>query len=235
LQEGYHVFLPYFGGKDDRIALLTVLQLIRCPDVKATIVKIRSIDDIDEEPIASPAAVHSNPSKDKAPVTEAIDTTSTSSPFAAAVSTAMSKVVHFPRSLDTAGGVARVVNDPEHTEEESQVDAILGAVPVDRKSRLTIESVTTSTPLQYAVKRAKKNIDANSSNYHLIVVGRGIKSPRRANQAAILYKDLRDSVKRGQNNDMMEKSCLGDAGEAMLLGRVSGGLLVVQSSSGEDD
>ena len=90
LQEGYHVFLPYFGGKDDRIALLTVLQLIRCPDVKATIVKIRSIDDIDEEPIASPAAVHTTSSKDKAPVTEAIDTTSTSSPFAAASSSNVS-------------------------------------------------------------------------------------------------------------------------------------------------
>jgi hypothetical protein len=232
LQEGYHVFLPYFGGKDDRIALLTVLQLIRCPDVRATIVKIRSIDDIDEEPIASPAAAHTNPSKDEVRATEAIDTTSTSSPFAAAVSSAMSKVVHFPRSLDAPGASAPVFPDPEHNEDESQVDAILGALPVDRKSRLTVESVTTSTPLQYAVKRAKKNIDSNSSNYHLIVVGRGIKFPRRANQEAILHKDLRDSV---QNNDIMGKSCLGDAGEAMLLGRVSGGLLVVQSSGGQDD
>jgi hypothetical protein len=225
LQEGYHVFLPYFGGKDDRIALLTVLQLIRCPDVKATIIKIRSIEEIVDEPIASPSAAHTIPPKHEGLAAD--------SPFSSAISSAMSKVVHFPRSIDAAANSVPA-NDPEYNKEEAIVDALLEAVPAEKKARLTIENVTTSTPLQYAVKRAKKNVETNATNYHLIVVGRGIKFPRRENQVAILRKDLRDSLKGRQNTDMMGKSCLGDAGEAMLLGRVSGGLLIVQCGNRED-
>jgi hypothetical protein len=145
----------------------------------------------------------------------------------------MSKVVHFPRSVDAPANSVPA-DDPEYNKEEALVDALLEAVPVEKKARLTVENVTTSTPLQYAVKRAKKNIETKATNYHLIVVGRGIKFPRRENQVAILRKDLRDSLKGRQITDMMGKSCLGDAGEAMLLGRVSGGLLVVQCGNRED-
>jgi hypothetical protein len=40
LQERYQIFLPYFGGRDDRIALKLVLQLLHCTDVTATILQI---------------------------------------------------------------------------------------------------------------------------------------------------------------------------------------------------
>lgn len=42
---GQHIFLPYFGGKDDRLALRFVVQLCHNPNVTATVVYHQTIDD----------------------------------------------------------------------------------------------------------------------------------------------------------------------------------------------
>jgi len=41
--KSHHIFLPYFGGKDDQLALLLVLQLCEKPDVTATIVRFANL------------------------------------------------------------------------------------------------------------------------------------------------------------------------------------------------
>lgn len=227
LQDGYHVFLPYFGGRDDHVALMLVTQLLQCPDVKATVVKIRYAGD-ETSPITSPTSAHIVPSKDVVSTSEEINTTKSSSPLSAAVSSAMAKV-HFPHSSESAP--LPESDDPETLADDAQYSSLLGSIPSDVKSRLTIDNVTTSTPIQYAIKRAKKDIDLKSTNYNLIIVGRGIKSGPGNRLSRLLRKDLKDSVRGAQNIEMAGKSGLGDAGEAMLLGHVTGGLLIVQSST----
>ena len=233
LQEGYQIFFPYFGGKDDRVALMMVIQLLRCTDVKATVVRIRCGDAGGKTSVAAPAGAHTGPSKEPAPETEQIDTGK--SPLASAVSSAMAKVrIHDVLHGPTSTPVTADPPDAEEIEDNGHVTALLDSVPSEITSQLNVETVTTATPLQYAVKRAKKEIDSSTSNYHLIIVGRGTKYPRTAKLNGILRKDLKDSARGGQS-EIIGKSCLGDVGEAMLLGHVTGGLLVVQSSKVEDE
>lgn len=42
---GQHIFLPFFGGKDDRLALRFVVQLCHNPNVTATVVYHQTVDD----------------------------------------------------------------------------------------------------------------------------------------------------------------------------------------------
>ncbi|KLO19943.1 cation/H+ exchanger [Schizopora paradoxa] len=44
----YHIFLPFFGGPDDRLALNFVMQLCTNPAISATVVRVRKVDGGDE-------------------------------------------------------------------------------------------------------------------------------------------------------------------------------------------
>ena len=225
LPDGYHVFLPYFGGRDDFVALTLVVQLLRGADVKATIVRIQCGDKDPE--ITSPAPVHVDETKDTKNAAESIEREKHSS-----IANVVSKMVKFPASLDNHPREQNNVID--QNEDDHHVTHLLNSIPGEIKARLTVERIVTSTPLQYAVKRAKRNIDSNSLKHHLIIVGRGAKFPRHDEIASSLRQDL-GKVVPGQSSEMIGKSCLGDVGEAMFLGYVTGGLLVVQSGKDEDE
>ena len=48
-----HIFLPFFGGPDDRLALSFVVQLCMHGAVSATVVRIRQLDSDGKESLAS--------------------------------------------------------------------------------------------------------------------------------------------------------------------------------------
>jgi len=52
----HHIFLPYFGGRDDELALTVVLQLCEKPDVTATVVRFAAPSSSDDTYFASVAA-----------------------------------------------------------------------------------------------------------------------------------------------------------------------------------
>jgi hypothetical protein len=60
-----HVFLPFFGGPDDRLALDFVMQLCANPRVSATVVHVTKRD-IQAEDISAPEAAHLARENDKA-------------------------------------------------------------------------------------------------------------------------------------------------------------------------
>ncbi|KAH9858397.1 Sodium/hydrogen exchanger family-domain-containing protein [Lenzites betulinus] len=49
----HHLFLPFFGGPDDRLALAFVAQLCMNPGVTATVVRVRRVDDAAITPMTS--------------------------------------------------------------------------------------------------------------------------------------------------------------------------------------
>jgi hypothetical protein len=230
VQEGYQVFLPFWGGRDDRVALGMVLQLLHCPQVKATVVKIRYSGGTVSSSVASPPEAHSTTSKELVPQTETIDTTHESTGLAAFIA----KRVRFPHVKETVSTPAPFDNEIP-AEDDAHFANLMDCVPSEIKDRLSIENVTTATPLQYAIKRAKKETTSQSTKYHLVVVGRGMAFTRPGDIHVGFRRDLRELVKEGQNVDVVGKSCLGEAGEGMLLANVLGGLLVVQSGKDEDD
>lgn len=235
IQEGCHVFLAYFGGKDDQVALKMVIQLLRSPEVSATVVRIRHAGGSGKSPVTVPAEAYTSTSKDAIHETESIDISKSSSPITSAMSAAMAKLVRFPSTLAASTSAhLHVDNVPKSEDDDVQVTGILDTIPADIKSQMRIEEFVTSTPLQYAVKRAKREIELNTTNYHLVVVGRGVRLPRPANLTAVLRKDLRDTAKGG-SNEMVGKSCLGEVGEAMLLEHLNCGLLIVQSEKEKNE
>ncbi|KAK5126672.1 hypothetical protein LTR85_009606 [Meristemomyces frigidus] len=50
VDRSHHVFFPFFGGADGRVALRLVLQLAESPEVTATIVHIKGLEDSDGRP-----------------------------------------------------------------------------------------------------------------------------------------------------------------------------------------
>lgn len=50
--QGHHVFMPFFGGADDRVAVRFVLQLMRDPRLTATIVHFQLSSDVTDEDFA---------------------------------------------------------------------------------------------------------------------------------------------------------------------------------------
>lgn len=232
LHEGYHVFLPYFGGRDDRIALNLVAQLLHCPDVKVTVVRIAIEKSCEPSSVAMPAAAHTATSENDSPNTQVLNTPKSPLSIVSTISEKMSKVVHL--SGQHAPSNAPQSSNEEPIDDDGHFKFLLASIPADIKSRLNIENITTSTPLEYAVQRAKHEINSKATLCHLVVVGRGLKHSRAANVAAILRKNVKD-VAKGPINEAVGKSCLGDVGEAMLLGHVTGEILVVQGSAHMDD
>jgi hypothetical protein len=232
LTEGYHVFLPYFGGRDDRVAFAILIQLVKTQDVKATVVRIRSGEEGRKTSVSAPVVAHAD---EVVAPTEIAEAPSPSSPISSAVSSAISKVRFLPGLRGHHSTPVVVEHDAESDEDDSLLNPLLESIPADLKSRIKIETVVTSTPLQYAVKRAKKEVDSNNANYHLTILGRAVKYARANNLSAVLRHDLRESLKSGQNSETLGKSGLGDAAEAMILGHVTGGLLVLQGGKYADE
>ena len=199
------------------------------------LVRIRYGEASGSSSFVPPAPVHTTPKQPRQHVIESIDITKSSAPITSALSATVAKAkVRFTNGAEapTSTPVA-IQNDPYAADDDTQVTSILESIPSDIKSQLEIEDVVTSTPLQYAVKRAKREFESKVANYHLVIVGRGTKFHRPANISDALHKDLKSSVTIG-HSDMVGKSCLGNVSKAMLLGHVKGGLLVVQSGNDID-
>ncbi|KAI1353834.1 K+/H+ antiporter 1 [Xylaria sp. FL0043] len=64
--KSHHIFLPYIGGADDRVALNFVLQLARNPNVTATVVHLTLVTDDDEITTVPESTLADDPSSLKA-------------------------------------------------------------------------------------------------------------------------------------------------------------------------
>ena len=230
LQDGYQIFLPYFGGQDDRVALKLVIQLLHCTDVTATIVRIRPTHETGD--LTSPPAAHVIPETSSASESAKQQT---SSPIRSVVSSSLAKI-HFPERLHTATSTPKPVqDDPELNEDDAYVTTLLDAIPPEIKPQLHVETVDTSSPLQYVIKRVNREIPMNVNKYNLIIAGRGAKNLRPPKLTTSLRADL-VALAKGTHSEMVGKSALGDVGEALLFcGQVTGGILVVQSAKADSE
>ncbi|GAP88396.1 putative potassium:hydrogen antiporter [Rosellinia necatrix] len=66
--KSHHLFLPYIGGADDRVALKFVLQLAKNPNVTATIAHLTLSDDDDEITAVRESTIVEDPSSIKATI-----------------------------------------------------------------------------------------------------------------------------------------------------------------------
>ncbi|KAK8844163.1 hypothetical protein IAR55_006957 [Kwoniella newhampshirensis] len=208
---GQHIFLPFFGGPDDRLALRFVVQLCRHSHVTATIVRVEKAEtDVrgEDESEASAsgklsesvqihqAALQSNMltiggNNSQYPETQARLTSDTADNVAWTFYTASSTTPPRPASIDSA------------------------------LSRVSLRSTQSASPLQYAFKCASSAITSTSASAKswrpmLIVTGRGRRGAP-INHNAELSRMLADKALNPSIGAELRKT-VGDAATAMILG-----------------
>jgi hypothetical protein len=141
----HHIFFPFFGGADDRVALRFVLQLAQNSNITATIIHFKM-------PIQS----------------EAKSLQVTSSPIDANASRASSSHLDINERVDTEFLYATAAQDA------TLVHTLRDSLPPALSNRVVFVDVATTTPIIDCLNHARQEIGQSPKNAgDLIVVGRG--------------------------------------------------------------
>ncbi|CAB4415251.1 unnamed protein product [Rhizophagus irregularis] len=202
------VFLPFFGGIDDREALTFVIQLLDHPNVSVDVLRIIK---------SSEPTEHDTILKNNTLMTETGDKIPEDSedvqrpPLAHKISSASAHILH---SNDE-----RKASDDADEELLKQVLKSRTGV-VASNARINYTEISSSTPLQTAVNRAKDIV----SRKDLIVVGRGRNDVTFSHKAESL-----DILKNLGDYGSDTRKSLGDIAQAFLSGGTAASILVLQA------
>ena len=149
----HHVYFPFFGGVDDRVALRFVLQLAQNSNITATI--IHFISPI-QTPVQSSKVAHATVESQKAP----------SAPAKASASQ-----VTIAERIDTEALYQDAAKD------SNLLYMLRDSLPAGLVDRLAFVDVATTTPVAACIEHMKEEIGQSPRNAgDLVVVGRGKKS-----------------------------------------------------------
>lgn len=192
------IFLPFFGGIDDREALTFILQLLEHPNVTVCVLRITKSHEPTE---------HDESLKNNAYI-EGMEKGSENNQRPVLDHKASSTSAHILQS-----------NELKASEDADGLllDQMVRTTPNDR---VKYDEVSSSTPLQTAIKRAKDVVGRRD----LVVVGRGLYDATFSHKAeiSVLLRNVGDY-------DTDTRKSLGDIAQAFLIGEVSASLLVLQA------
>ena len=198
----HHIFFPYFGGSDDRVALRFVLQLVGNINVTATIVHVIYSPDASADPgielpaVAARRDLPRNLSHSQVP-------------------TLMSA---------SASTTSLVAPDADSAFFQTLQDSL----PNELQSRVVFESVRTSQPLQYTVSKARLEVGLSPKNAgDLVVIGRGLRDCRPYIRTELVRVLDTLGVPSGAGDE--SRKCLGDVAEAVIVSNVKASVLVLQA------
>ncbi|QRV87778.1 Sodium/hydrogen exchanger family [Ceratobasidium sp. AG-Ba] len=217
---GQHIFLPFFGGPDDRLALAFVVQLCVHPAVSATVVRMKKTEGLEE--------------------TDTRLTTDVKAEQVAAALAANNMTVHsmgpdtvYPQHNTQNRLQSETADNLIWTQMTSssnaQSPAIRGAL-----SRITFVEESSHTPLTVVLQRSKEEYEtASSSNKALLVVtGRG----RR--MAAESHTDELRGIIAGLDSSAIGgevRRTVGDVATAFVATGAKASLFVLQASENVGD
>ncbi|CAG8535856.1 19660_t:CDS:1 [Racocetra fulgida] len=200
---GYlNIFIPFFGGADDREALTFAFRLLEYPNVNVTVVRvIKSEKPTDNDVTLLKSDVQSETSnvddeKDRPPLNRQISTIT----------------------------ISEAVANKENEEDESFLETHLkskSGYPA-QNARISYQEVSSYTPIQTAVERAKEVVNRKD----LVVVGRSRHS--HVNERHHHY-EFGELIKNLGNYGNDTHKSLGYVSEAFLVGGVMASLLVLQA------
>ncbi|RDB16864.1 K(+)/H(+) antiporter 1 [Hypsizygus marmoreus] len=209
----HHLFLPFFGGPDDRLALSFLVQLCRNSSVHATVVRIEKLDSL--------SRASTNIDGDKDTKAEAA-----SSPIAVTLPyqaiTAMD-TVYGQHNTETrlASDTADNLTWSRYTSQSTAQDAdTLSAL-----SRITFNNVSSAKPLHTIVDLVANEI--TQSKNVIVVAGR---SRRMAVES--LKSELQQIItESGASVVSSTSQTLGDVGAALVANNTAASLLILQAST----
>ncbi|TFK26876.1 hypothetical protein FA15DRAFT_251347 [Coprinopsis marcescibilis] len=151
----HHLFLPFYGGPDDRLALEMVVQLCENPRISATVVRIsRRVEDVEVSPTANVAAEIASLSSEIPG--EYPDT------YYGALSTQtklQSETADNITWAKFAGGASNAGN----VEDDAKSSRSRAS---NMNSRLTFKEISTQVPLSTALQEAIKHSDVTPAHHH---------------------------------------------------------------------
>lgn len=161
--DGHHIFLPFFGGPDDRLALELLVQLCANPAVRATVVRINiteddistAVDNVEQEKAAALANFTVHGPANGADTVYGAHTTQTR------------------LQSDTADDIAwsrYASSNSVSTHLPSTVDAL---------RRITFHSISSSQPLRAALTHVAADPES------IVIVGRGKRLARTTHRAEL--------------------------------------------------
>ncbi|KAJ3543077.1 hypothetical protein NMY22_g3272 [Coprinellus aureogranulatus] len=207
-----HLFLPFFGGPDDRLALTFLVQLAARSSVKATVVRIQKADNADKVSIEDHKVNPLSPLPGHNLTVAAADT----------VYGAFNTQTRL--ASDTADNLTweKYTNPDSHAVPSSVRSAL---------SRITFSSTTSARPLHTAVELARADITAATSQAtpksFVVLVGRS-----RRLAAENLSAELRVLIAEvGSQMGSSVPKTLGDVGAALVASNVDASLLVLQAAA----
>lgn len=146
----HHIFFPFFGGNDDRVALRFVLQMSQNDNITATIVhiKVKSLESVNSD------------SKSPEVTSDVIGRTDNRSGSSS--------------SLPTTASIDHEALAVTQSQDTAFLDSLRDSLPPSLGSRVVFSKHETSTPLATALNHAKQEVSQSPRNAgDLIVVGRG--------------------------------------------------------------
>ncbi|KAF2755127.1 hypothetical protein EJ05DRAFT_513439 [Pseudovirgaria hyperparasitica] len=237
LDKSHHIFLPFFGTPDDRVACALVLQLVRCAAVTATITHFRGVVVVLDAPSTTP----SSPVPALSPSPSAKTPTVTTSP------------------ADTNNNTNPATN-PNNPDEKatSYLESLQSALPAHVLPRVLFDTVDLSLSLSPTTHN-KPNPNSTTKpqpRTQTQILRRALaraalelgNAPRNAGDLLVLGRNagVRFGVGGGVQDEGVEEGdvedegdddgaasrALGVLGSRAVRGRVKGSVLVVQAGGG---
>ncbi|KAJ3544910.1 hypothetical protein NMY22_g2626 [Coprinellus aureogranulatus] len=228
-----HLFLPFFGGPDDRLALSFLVQLCSRPFVTATVVKVRRVEDL--------AVSHSDEKDSKSPILPPPMRHPALSGHHHTTVNAGPDTVYGPQSTQTwlASDTADNIIWEKYTNPDpaNLPDRVVGAL-----SRITFITRTSTKPLHTVTKLVEAQatkLDEAGGRTMIVIAGRS-----RRMAVEDLGKELREMAIVGHGatsptsgsgpqsrvGSSVAKT-LGDVGAALVAKNVNASLLIVQAAN----
>jgi len=228
-----HVFLPFFGGPDDRLALDFVMQLCADPRVRATVVRITKRDIQSDVSVPDAAHLANEEGKEEENVHRngltitSLRSTTTTTGFPDTMYGNLTTQTRM--QSETADGIswARYAAAPPAAEQRSYIrNALL---------RATFEDLASPTPLHATLQRVRlmqqqqqqQQEQQNHSSSIIVVVGRSRRLAVEDHHAELrtLETEYGSSSVRAD-----VRKTVGDVGTAFVMAGIDTNLLVMQSS-----
>lgn len=201
----HHIFFPFFGGSDDRVALRFVLQLATNINVTATIVQViysteaAADPHLQLPPVVARRDLPRNLSHSQVPTLNTVESASAST-------------------------TSLVAADADSTFFQSLQDSL----PREIQNRVLFETVKTPQPLQYTVSKARLEVGLSPKNAgDLVVLGRGLRDIRPHIRSELVR--VLDSLGAPSGAGVETRKCLGDIAEAIIVSNVKASVLVFQA------
>ncbi|PPQ75257.1 hypothetical protein CVT26_014791 [Gymnopilus dilepis] len=200
-----HLFLPFFGGPDDRLALAFLVQLCERPSVTATVVKVTTTDGLN---LVS-------------------STREASTTLRSSVTSVDTIYGHQTTQTRIASETADNILWDRYTRPNQHHPIHIASA----LSRITFRNESTPTPLRRVVEMVKTEATLSQPNSYLsktfiVLLGR---SRRMAVES--LTVELRSMASIGSSMSTSVPRTLGDVGAALVAAGVNASLLVFQASS----